>query len=280
MKSVNAFLPLWACWYGEKVLVPEVLGKMAEMPEVAPAPAIWTETPWTSTVTLSRQSNSLAQVNRASLSLIAFLSCWRLCYRIHFCIAPRGRGRSQSSWTVMDLGETQASSDTRTGPTVIYRFPYYRSVLGSRKFSRIQLMTQTVYNPRSTICNCKTPSPSWRIDQISASHKHPSLAGSLWNSDGRQTLMTPQKNPGEVTNNSVECLSVPWSCTIIKGNTRISCNLAGQYVSYDSPCQSKSTFWGGGEIHKNSEMKNLKEHFTLAGAWDCPIAVSMSKFYS
>lgn len=51
------------------MLVPEVLGKMAEMPEVAPAPGIETEMPSTSTVTLSSQSNISAQVNRTFTSL-------------------------------------------------------------------------------------------------------------------------------------------------------------------------------------------------------------------
>lgn len=32
-------LPLWACWEGESVLLPVVLGELADTPEVAPAPA-------------------------------------------------------------------------------------------------------------------------------------------------------------------------------------------------------------------------------------------------
>ena len=38
-------LPLWACWKGERVLLPEVLGKLAETPELAPAPARGTQSP-------------------------------------------------------------------------------------------------------------------------------------------------------------------------------------------------------------------------------------------
>lgn len=38
-------LPLWACWNGERVLLPEVLGKLAETTELAPAPTRRTQSP-------------------------------------------------------------------------------------------------------------------------------------------------------------------------------------------------------------------------------------------
>lgn len=65
------------------MLVPEVLGKMAEMPEVAPAPGIETEMPSTSTVTLSSsQSNISAQVNRTFTSL----DCISINHHVENCV--------------------------------------------------------------------------------------------------------------------------------------------------------------------------------------------------
>jgi len=66
----------------------------------------------------------------------------------------------------MNLEETQASSDTHTGPTVICRFLYYRSGLGSAKFSGIQMMTQIVYNPCPIICNCRPQVPAVRFIKL------------------------------------------------------------------------------------------------------------------
>lgn len=195
--------------------------------------------------TIKESMNSLL----FEMSLIPIcISALKIVLQTTFFIASGGSGRGQSPWTVMNLEETQASSDTGRANHYTY-IPVLQICPGEEKVFQDPAGDSNCLQPPLHYLWLLAPSPSWEIHQISASHKHPSLAGSSWNSDGMQTPMTPQENLGKVTNN-IECLSLPWTCTTIKGSIRISCNLAGQYISYHSSCQSKAIFWGGGKSTK------------------------------